>query len=447
MKLKVTLLILLFNFPCIVKAQKIWTLEDCIKYAWENNLGIQQRALGAEQTKNTLLQSRLALAPTFAFQVGETVNWGRTVDLTTFDIVKNKRTMQTRAAIGGTFDLFTGLKKIQTIKQNKILHDIAIQEVEKLKNESSIQITRAYLNVLLAQEVYYTAVQSRESVQKQCENTRILVDAGSQPFSSLLEIESQLATENVQVVEAENNIRTHLLALKQLLDLSHDTDFTIAVPKIEEITVFNPAPVEDMYDISQSLPEIKKAEYNLKSQERALKIARSGRYPILSLQYYYASTYSDSPTFVGALSDSVATSFFGQLWENRNPYIALNLSIPIFNGWQVNTNIKNAEIALKVAQLEKKNSEQTLFKEIQQAANDALSSFQQMEANKKNMKAMEESFRYVQQKFDVGMLNGTDYTVSKTNLFKSQSKYLQSKYQHVLMLKILDFYKGIPITL
>ncbi|MFA6651154.1 MAG: TolC family protein, partial [Bacteroidales bacterium] len=108
---------------------------------------------------------------------------------------------------------------------------------------------------------------------------------------------------------------------------------------------------------------------------------------------------------------------------------------------------KNASLGVEMAELEMRNAQQLLMKEVQQAANDATSTYLRVQATERNVKAMEESFRYVQQKFDIGMLNGTDYIVSKTNLFKAESNYLQAKYEHVFKLKILDFYKGIPITL
>ena len=136
-----------------------------------------------------------------------------------------------------------------------------------------------------------------------------------------------------------------------------------------------------------------------------------------------------------------------QFNENRNPSISFGLSIPIFNNWQSNTAIKNARLGVRNAEIEVRNTEQILYKEIQQANSDALGYYERYKASSQSVKAMEESFRYVQQKFDLGVLNATDYTVAKTNLFKAQSEFYQAKYQYVFQLKILDFYKGIPITL
>ena len=358
-------------------------------------------------------------------------------------------------------DLFTGFQKLNTVKQERSRLKIAIEEVQKLRNDISIEITRSYLNVLLAGEILEAARKSRESVTEQCSRTRKLVEAGSQPMSALLEIESQLATEEVQVVEAQNNLRTFYLTLKQLLDLPVDEAFEITVPGLGNLQEMEPVSVEDLYYASQGLPQIKKTEYNLEQRRHELAIAQGGRYPRLSLSFGYSSFYSDAnkkkkeetnPEENGTnpldnLFGDSSAGFWDQMKNNNNPSIGLSLTIPIFNRWQVNTNIKNARLGLEMADLEMKNAHHMLMKEVQQAANDATSTYLRTEATRKNFEAMEESFRYVQQKFDIGMLNGTDYIVSKTNLFKAQSNYIQAKYEHVFKLKILDFYKGIPITL
>ena len=220
-----------------------------------------------------------------------------------------------------------------------------------------------------------------------------------------------------------------------------------------------PVSIEDLYYKSLDLPQIKKTEHTKEQRQYELAIAQGGRYPRLSLSFGYSSFYSDanrkkdddtdetSSGTVGDLFGGSSASFWEQMKNNNNPSIGLSLTIPIFSKWQVNTNVKNARLGLDMAELEIKNARQVLLKEVQQAANDATSTYLRTQAAQRNVAAMEESFRYMQQKFDIGMLNGTDYIVSKTNLFKAQSSYIQAKYEHVFKLKILDFYKGIPITL
>ena len=453
------ILFLVFMLPLSLQAQKKWSLEDCIRYAWENNLTIKQQELGVEQSENIHFQSKMDFTPSLSARVSENVNWGQSVDLSTLTILNHVRSSNTGVGIYADMDLFTGFQKLNTVKQERSKVNVAIQEVQKLRNDISIEITRSYLNVLLTGEIRDAAVLSRESVAEQCSRTRKLVDAGSQPLSALLEVESQLASEELQVVDAQNNLRTYLLTLKQLLDLPMEESFEIITPAIGDPGEMEPVSIEDLYYKSLDLPQIKKTEHTKEQRQYELAIAQGGRYPRLSLSFGYSSFYSDanrkkdddtdetSSGTVGDLFGGSSASFWEQMKNNNNPSIGLSLTIPIFSKWQVNTNVKNARLGLDMAELEIKNARQVLLKEVQQAANDATSTYLRTQAAQRNVAAMEESFRYMQQKFDIGMLNGTDYIVSKTNLFKAQSSYIQAKYEHVFKLKILDFYKGIPITL
>ena len=290
----VVLLLLVLILPFSLQAQKKWSLEDCIRYAWENNLTIKQQELGVMQSENIHFQSKMAFAPSLSARISENVNWGQSVDLSTLTILNHVRSTNTGVGIYADMDLFAGLQKLNTVKQEQSKLKIAIQEVQKLRNDISIEITRSYLNVLLAGEVLQAAVQSRESVAEQCARTKKLVDAGSQPLSTLLEVESQLATEELQVVEAENNLRTYYLILKQLLDIPSESNFEIVIPSMEDPNKMEPVSIEELYYASQDLPQIKKTEYSLEQRKHELAIAQGGRYPRISLSVGYSSFYSDA---------------------------------------------------------------------------------------------------------------------------------------------------------
>lgn len=366
------------------------------------------------------------------------MNWGRSVNMQDLQIIENKLSQSTSASLRASVNLFEGFQKENDLKSKKVLQEISMQDVGRIKNQISIEISKAYLQILLSKEILQTANQSLESVKQQAERTSKLVDAGSVAYSSLLEIEAQLATERVQVVNAQNQLNNSLLALKQLLDLTREPDFDVDSPNLDLIIdSFTGEPVDKLFELSMNLPEIKSAKLNYQNSNIQLSIAKGKSYPSVSFSAGYGTSYSDSR----------GTNFLDQFDENRNPSIGFGLSIPIFNSWQSNTAIKNARLGVRNAEIEVRNKEQVLYKEIQQANSDALGYYERYKASLQNVKAMEESFRYVQQKFDLGVLNATDYTVAKTNLFKAQSEFYQSKYQYVFQLKILDFYKGIPITL
>jgi len=451
---KIAILLLIFSVSTSLYAQKQWTLQECIQYALENNLNIKQQSLSIERDYNQLQQSKWALAPSLGISAQYSFSWGLTPNLQDFSIRENELTQTGIASIGSELDIYKGSQKVNTIKSYQAQLKISGQEVEELKNNISIEIARTFLQVILAQEIVETAKQSHQSVTEQVARTQKLVDAGNLAHSSLLEMQAQLATEQVQVVNAENQLRTNYLTLVQLLDLSNEADFKILIPQIQvDTTLFIGANTDNLYQISQSLPRIKIGEYTLQKSEHQLAVSKGQRAPTLSLSAGFKTIFD--PTYsiykenindpLNPINEKVP--FFTQLNDRKNPTVSLSLSIPILSGRAISTNIRNAKLGVQQAQIDMRNRQQALYKEIQQANNDAISAFERYKATLHNVRSMEESFRYVQQKLDVGMLNGTDFTVAKTNLFRAQSDNLQAKYQYVFQLKILDFYKGIPISL
>jgi len=431
-------ILLLLLIPLTLSAQKRWSLEECIKYAWDNNLSIKQQEIVVEQSENNVLESKFQYLPSFNASVSHSMNWGRSVNMQDLQIIENQLSQSTSASMRASVNLFEGFQKGNDLKSKKVVQEISVLGVGRIKNQISVEISRAYLQILLSKEILRTANQSLESVKQQVDRTGKLVNAGSIAYSSLLEIEAQLATERVQVVNAQNQVNNSFLALKQLLDLTRESDFDVDSPNLDlMIEAFSGESVDQLFEQSKTLPQIKSAELNYTNSNLQLAIAKGRSYPTISFSAGYGTYYSDSRD----------QNFMDQFNENRNPSISFGLSIPIFNNWQSNTAIKNARLGVRNAEIEVRNTEQILYKEIQQANSDALGYYERYKASSQSVKAMEESFRYVQQKFDLGVLNATDYTVAKTNLFKAQSEFYQAKYQYVFQLKILDFYKGIPITL
>jgi len=370
--------------------------------------------------------------------LSHSMNWGRSVNMNDLQIIENQLSQSTNASARASINLFEGMAKTNDLKSKQVIREISVQEVSRIKNDISIEIAKSYLQVLLSKEILNTAKSSLASIDEQVARTKKLVDAGSQAYSSLLEIQAQRATEKLQLTNAENQVSSYLLLLKQLLDLSSDSSFDISLPNLDNfVSDFKGVSIDELYSGSLDLPQIKSIRLSRDNSNIQLAIAKGRSYPTVSFTAAYGSYFSDSKD----------VAFMTQFNENRNPSLSFGLSIPIFDSWRTNTAIRNARIEVKKSDINVKSQEQLLYKEIQQAANDAQSYFARFKAAEENVKAMQESFRYVQQKFEVGTLNATDYTVAKANLFKSQSEFYQAKYQYIFQLKILDFYKGNPITL
>ena len=436
--------IVLGLLPFQLHAQDSWSLERCIRYAWDNNLTIRQQSLETVRSEAMLMQSRLSFLPSISASFGHNLNWGRSVDLQNLEIIHNKLSQSTSASANASIYLLDGLSKLNNLKSSRKSVEISLQEVERLKDEISISIVKSYLQILLSKEIEASAIESLNAVTAQRERTKLLVEAGNQPYSSLLEIESQLASERVQAVTAGNQVITNTLALQQLLDLPYDPEFRIEIPDTDcllpESTDMN---TEEIYSAAQSMPVIQSARLALDKGELDLRTARGQYYPKISLSASYGTFFSSS-TFA---PDGSVYPFFEQFRDNINPSISIGLTIPIFNNWSTKANVENARTAKESLELDLKIKQQTLYKEIQTAVTEAGTYLRQMEAALANMNSMRESFRYVEEKFNAGALNGTDYTVAMSNLKKAESEYLQAKYQYIFQLKIIDFYKGVPLSL
>ncbi len=414
-------------------AQQKWTLQQCISHAHENNLQIRQMELSQEQAQNNLDAARLEYFPTLNASIGYNMSWGRSVNLNDLEIVENKLSQSSSANLSSSLPLFEGMRKQNNVKSNKKQLEIARANIENLKDNISISVAKGYLQVLLCTEIEKTALQSYKNVEAQVARTQQLVDAGSQTYSSLLEVKSQLANENLQVVTARNNRRSALLELSQLLNLPPDSGFDIEDPAVGNISLeFKKEDIEQIFADAQSLPRIRKAELELEQSKLQYKIQKGSALPTLSLSAGYGTYYSDNQD----------TPLFTQFDNNRNPSLGFGLSIPIFNNRRTNTAIKNARSNVKSSEIGVEIAMQELMKEIQMAYNEALACHGRMEAAAKNMEAARESFNYTAEKFDLGLLNGTDYSTAKTNLFKAESEYIQSKYQYVFQQKIMDYYKN-----
>ncbi len=416
-----------------------WSLERCIEYAKEHNLQIKQNQLSVQQAQNNILQSRMDFLPSIDASASHNMSWGRSVNMQTLEIINNKLSQSSSFSTSASETIFSGFAKVNTLKGNKMQLQISEQQVEKLKNDITIQITRAYLQVLLSQELEKTARENMESIAQQVEKSKQLVDAGSQAYSTLLEMKAQYANEASTLVDAQNSVRTNLLTLTQLLDL-HPTDaanLAVVKPAENADTLYKGEEMNLVYAKALELPQIKAAELTLDKSRLDLKVQQARLYPSISASAGYGTFFTDGQ----------GGAFFPQLDKNKQHSLGFSLNIPIFNGFGYRTNVKNAKLAVENSRIDLEIQKQNLYKDVQTAYNEEYSALQKVKAAKVTLESTKESFTYTENKFNVGALSGTDYRVAKANLFKAQSDFLQAKYQYLFESKILDFYKGIPITL
>jgi outer membrane protein len=468
---KLILILIVFN-ASPVSAQNIWSLQKCLDYALKNNITIKQNQLNVATSNEKINQSYAAFLPNLNGNVGQSYDYGRYVNPFTNEFA-NTRALSDNFSLSSSITLFSGFQMQNTLKQSKLDYLSSEWDLKKISNDISLNVVSDYLQVLFAMENVSVANDQLELIKKQQTNTKNLFDAGSIAKGSLLEINAQVATDELGVITAQNNLDIAYLNLKQLLDLDSIKDFTIEKPVIQlptdNISTINSDQI--FAGAEKTLPEIKSADTKYQSSLVGLSIARGGRSPRLSLSGSYGTGYSDQleglsgytygsfpqigvdgngvPVYslVPEIFPTYQTVSFKDQWkDNLNKTIGFNLSLPFFNNWSTKSSIVRAKIAVESAKYTSDLARLTLKKSIEQAYLDATAAYKKYNASVTSVESLQEAFKYAQQKFDVGLLNSYDYLAAKSNLVKAESDLIQAKYDYIFKSKILDFYQGKSLT-
>jgi outer membrane protein len=415
-----------------------WSLQQCIDYAIENNIQVKQMTLQTKSSKSTLQQSKAGLLPDVNADAAYSWEFSGFDPSTGDKVSTNFR--RANASISGSVTLFNGLQQHNTIKKNDYSLRADLEELEDMKYNITLQVATAYLQILFDKELLEVANNQLEITKGQERRTKILVEAGSLAKGNLLEIQAQLAQEEVNRINAENNLKTSYLNLTQLLELDTVGGFEILVPRLEDPSQETMIePVSNIFEDSQGLPMIKKQELRLQSSEKSLLISKGMLSPqvYLSASYgtYYASIY-DPPFTIG-----------DQFSDNKSLTVTLGVRIPLFNNFTTKNSITQSKLQVENSKYELELAKNQLYKDIQTARNSAEASLAKYNASKKAVEAQEESFSYTQQKFDLGLVNSVDYNTAKNQLTKSQSDMVQAKFEFIFRINILNFYQGMPFQL
>ena len=440
MKLKHILLAAAWMVVLPVSAQESWDLERCIRYAIEHNISIKQQEATQQQNEIELNTAKWSRLPNLNGNTSYSFNFGRSLQAD--NTYQSINTQNTSFSLSTSIPLFTGMQIPNNIALAKLNLKAATEDLQKAKDDISVQVASAYLQVLFNQELAKVAHEQVKLSGELLTQKQAYFDNGKASESELYEAKARLAQDQLSAVQADNNCQLALLDLSQLLELPSPEGFQIITPDVDFITLSGQlTPPSEIYSTAlQIKPAIRAAQYRLEGAGKSVRIAQSAYYPQLSFGGGIGTNYYK----VSGMENS---SFGSQLKDNFSQYIGLTLSIPIFNRFSTRNRVRTARVQETLQNWQLEESKKALYKEIQQAYYNAVNASTQYESSQTADEAAKASFTLLKEKYALGKANATEYNESRTAWMKAVSDRIQAKYDYIFRVKLLDFYQGKPLVL
>lgn len=451
-----------------------WSLKQCIDYALTNNINVQRSVYNLESTEVDLNQARFSRLPSVIGNASYGYSWGRGLDPVSNSFV-SQEIKSSNLSANASLPLFNGLRITNTIKQSQYGHTAAEQDLLKAKNDVILNVASLFINVVFNKELVENARYQLTSSQQQLDRTRKQVAAGALPKSEELNLDAQVAGNEVTLVQQENALALSILQLKQALLIPASQGLDVEIPEIDPEELVIDQTRDEIFTIAKgTLPEIKSAEYKIESSKFAVRAARGNLYPRLSLNagintnyssaqesvFYSDGTFQFSPSPVGYLNQDVNSpvyslrpngafrdtyKFNDQIKDNIYRTLGFQLQIPILNGFTARASVQRSVIQYEQARINAVEINQTLRQTIETAYNDAVASSKTYNSSLRQVNAREEAFRMMEQRFNAGAANSFEYQVSQNDLFRAKTDLTRAKYDFIFKKKVLDFYQGKPL--
>ena len=419
--------------------QKKWSLQECVDYALENNITILQGENSILNNEQNIDAAKGQFLPSVSGFVGHTLSLGNR-ELFPGQFV-DRTDNSTNASISLNQTVFNGFRLTNLYKQSQLNLETSKLELNRIKDDISLNVVNAYLNVLFNIENLEIAKAQYSFSKKQLDQVRDLVDAGVQPQANVYDAEATLSSDLQSVTVAENNYELALLSLSQLLQLPYE-GFEVEVIEVDNpssVLMYNNASPIVSYALDNRY-EIKVAQKNIENSALNTEISKSGYLPTVSFNYAFGSN-----VFFTNLIDT-EDSFFNQLNNQKGHRFSLNVSVPIFSQFQNKTNVAKAKIQEENAQLNLKQAKLDVEANVQRAFTDAKAALRAYEAAKSSLQSQQIAFQNSQERYDIGAMNAFDLEQSRLRLVNAESSLINAKYDFIFKTKVLDFYLGKPIT-
>lgn len=418
------------------------SLQESVDLGLDNNLTLKRSQLELGNLETGLIEAFGQQIPTFSSGISSGFRWGRSINPVT-NLFETRRIGNVNVSASANLPIYAGGQIRNQIQQRKVNVEIGRLNVAATENNISLNIINLFVNIAFAKEQTNIAENQLVTATEQLERTQRLVSAGSVPRAELLDLEAQVATTELEVINAWNNHRIARLNLSQQLLLPFTDEFDILVPEVSvEGTEVAGLGVEDMYSTAASyLPQIKAAELGVNSAEYGVRIAKGTFLPSLGINANVFSNYVDQSTF------RTADPLLRQFENNLSQSVNMSLNIPIFSQFRNRASLQRARVQKRLSEIQEIEVKNQLRQDIETAYTAAFASKQSYESNIRRVASLEEAFRMATQRFEVGAINAVDFQVAQNNLFNGQADLITSKYEYVFRVKVLDFYMGKPLTL
>lgn len=411
---------------------EVWTLDRCVDYAVEHNIDVKLRNNQAESDRLQVTQAKSRYLPTVHGYANQSWSLGR--GLTSQNTYANRNTSNTSAGAQLSLPVFDGLNTPRQVEYAKASLAAALEQFEAAKDDVTLNVMAAYMQALYTKEMVQIARHQVELSDYELTRRKALLEAGKIPEVDLLEGESLLAQDKLNLEQAENDHVLTLVDLAQLLNLSDMEDFDIApLETSREYFMLIAMPDKVYADALQHNHSVRASRLAIDAADKYIRVAQTGYVPSLS---FSASVGSNYYTVNGEKSKSFASQFK----NNYSTGFGISLSVPIFDALQTRNAVRRAKVQRITAELQNEQVEQNLYKVIQQAYVRADGASKKLKAALVADNAADKAFKAITEKYNVGRATPTEYEQSKTKALRAKSEALQAHFELILRNKILDFY-------
>ena len=434
-----------------IQAQKKWTLREAVDYAVQNNLQVISSQYNTQIQQNNLEIAKREYLPSVSGNFNNNASFGQGLDV--FGNSKRNDNFNNSANVGASILLFNNGRLEKNISRTQFELQANQQDLEKIKNDISLQVAQQYLQILLNKEIEIIANSALQNAQKQYNRAKITTDVGTTPKTVLAEAEAALAREKQNVKNAEINTERSLFTLAQLLRIKDYKTFDVASVEINEgIT----PPLQSAQNIIETAynyqPQLKAAEYRIQAAEEQTKITKTAFWPTISATAGIGTSYFNSLTtnFGGydALGNSLAErSFFNQYKDNFGQQIGISANIPIFNKGITKLQVQQSKINEGIARTNLEVQKQDVLQNVQRAQFDAESNYQNYITALEVERSSRLSLDFAEKSYAAGRSTIYEVNIARNNYANAQGSVVQAKYNYLFSLKLLNFYAGIPLSL